>query len=174
MTKPASENVEPLTEIVDGDAYIAVLLRRQAAWRDAHTVDGIEPRFLPLLEHFVRAADEPYVRLPEQKPAPKRIPKPRQYRSAESLRAELAEVEKRMGMVAGRSDTGDRAAANLSPVSRSRSAARAGRRRFAAMDRDLETYTRLARRRDVLKGRIERANSREQLKPKTEENKPHE
>lgn len=154
-------DVEPLTEIVDGDTYIEVLLRRQAAWRDAHTVDGIVPVFLPMLEHFVREADEPYVRLHEQKPTPKRTPTPRRYRSAASLRAELADVEQRMERVAGRSDTGDRAAANLSPHSRSRAVSRAGRRRFAAMDRDLETYTRLLRRRDSLKSRIAKAEARE-------------
>lgn len=154
-------DVEPLTEIVDGDTYIEVLLRRQAAWRDAHIVNGPAPTLLPLLEHFVRAADEPYVRLPERKPTPKPAPQPRRYRSAASLRAELAEVEQRMARVVGRSDTGDRAAANISPHARSRSAARAGRRRFAAMDRDLETYTRLSQRRDSLTSRIAKADARE-------------
>ncbi|TKG67041.1 hypothetical protein [Prauserella endophytica] len=163
MTKQMPiDGTEPLTEVVDGDTYIEVLLRRQAAWLGARSGGAVVPKFPPPLEYFVRAADEPYVRLPEPTPAPKRTPKPRQYRSVESLRAELADIEQRMEMVAGRSDTGDRAAANLSPVARSRTAARAGRRRFAAMDRDLETYARLAHRRDALKGRIARAEAREQ------------
>lgn len=154
-------DVEPLTEIVDGDTYIEVLLRRQAAWRDAQAARGIMPKFPHPLEYFVREADEPYVRLPERKPTPKPSPTPRRYRSAASLRAELAEVEQRMERVAGRSDIGDRAAANISPYARSRVAARAGRRRFAAMDRDLETYTRLLKRRDSLKSRIAKADARE-------------
>lgn len=155
------QDVEPLTEIVDGDTYIEVLCRRQAAWQEAQAASGIMPKFPHPLEYFVREADEPYVRLPEKKPTPKRTPEPRRYRSAASLRAELAEVEQHMERVAGRSDTGDRAAANLSPHSRSRAVSRAGRRRFAAMDRDLETYTRLLKRRDSLKSRIAKADARE-------------
>jgi hypothetical protein len=152
---------EPLTEPISGEDYMSVLLARQAAWRDAYTVGGRAPARPPLLEHFVLDADVPFVVVPDHAPKPKPKPQPRQYRSAESLRAELAKVEATMDRVAGRSDTGDRAAANLSPSARSRAARTAGRRRFAQMDRDLERYTQLRQRASALASQIARAEARE-------------
>lgn len=149
--------IGPLTEPISGDEYVrVVLVQRQQAWIAAH---GASPGFPPLLEWFVTVEDESFVQLPE--PAAKPVPKPRRYRSAASLRAERDELLRRMEAVAGRSDTGDLAAANLSPSARSRSARVAGRRRFAQMDRDLSTFTGLRRRVDALAGRILRAEARE-------------
>lgn len=158
----ADTESEPLTEPVDGDQYIEVLLRRQEAWREARAAYGTNYRMLPPLERFVRAADEPFVRIPESQPTQERKPRaPRRYRSAAELKAEHAALEERMAAVAHRSGMADRAAANLSPHSRSRAAASAGRRRFEAMDRDLAEYTRLRQRRDALTGKIARAEHRE-------------
>lgn len=146
-----------LTGPISGEEYIQVLLARQAAHVAAHP----HPRgWPPLLEWFVRAEDEPYVVLPEATPVPKRTPKPRVYRSAESIRAELEIVDAQLAAF-GVNDVPDRAAANLSPHARSRAAARAGRRRFTRMDRDLQRYTALTRRRDRLAGRLATAEARE-------------
>jgi hypothetical protein len=82
------------------------------------------------------------------------------YRSAESIRAELEIVDAQLAAF-GVNDVPDRAAANLSPHARSRAAARAGRRRFTRMDRDLQRYTALTRRRDRLAGRLATAEARE-------------
>lgn len=144
-----------LTGSISGEEYIQVLLARQAAYVGAHPYG-----FPPLLEWFVRTEDEPYVVLPDAAPAPKRTPKPRVYRSAESIRAELEGVDAKLATF-GANDVPDRAAANLSPHARSRAAARAGRRRFERMDRDLEKYAALTRRRDQLAGRLATAEARE-------------
>jgi hypothetical protein len=153
--------IGPLTGPISGDEYVrVVLVRRQEAWIAAHETSR---GFPPLLEWFIEPGDEEFVQLPEavEKPSSKDAPKPRQYRSAESLRAERDGLLRRMEQVAGRGDLGDRAAVNLSPYARSRAARTAGRRRFAQMDRDLETYTKLKRRLDVLNSRIARAEARE-------------
>lgn len=155
-----------LTHVVTGDEYMEILLKRQAAFT-AHIAEhggGVKLRYPPLLEWFVRDADADFVRLPDQAPAPpKPTPKPRVYRTAASIRAELASVEARMAQVAGRTDYGDTAAANLSPNARSRAARTAGRKRFDQMDRDLATYTRLDQRRQRLAGRLRAAEARERL-----------
>jgi len=150
-----------LTEPISGEDYMEVLVARQAAYVATQGQSGPLQRFLPLLEWFVRAEDEPFVILPESTPAPKRTRQPRVYRSAASIRAELDDVEARLAAF-GANDVPDRAAANLSPHARSRAAARAGRRRFERMDRDLQRYTALARRRDQLAGRLASAEAREQ------------
>lgn len=155
--------IGPLTELISGDEYVrVVLVQRQQAWIAAQPGPA-RLRFPPLLEWFVTAEDEGFVQLPESadEPSHKPVPKPRLYRSAASLRAERDDLLRRMDAVAGRSDTGDLAAANLSPSARSRSARVAGRRRFAQMDRDLSTFTGLRRRVDALAGRILRAEARE-------------
>jgi hypothetical protein len=152
---PADETA--LTRHVSGGEYIGVLLARQAAYLAAHPPR--RPGLLPLLEWFVRDEDEPWVMLPEAAPKPK--PKPRQYRSAASIREELENVEALMAAVASNSDTPDRAAANLSPNARNQAAARAGRRRFERMDRDLERFAALQRRRDRLVSRLATAQARE-------------
>lgn len=148
----------PLTGPIHAEAYMDVLMQRQTAWLAEH---GGPLRYPPLLEWFIQPGDEQYVILPEATPAPERPRKPRVYRSADSLRAELATVETLMVAAAGRDTTADRAAANLSPHSRSKAAARAGRRRFAQMDRDLRRYAELAKRRDGLTSQLARAESRE-------------
>ncbi|HEX2297836.1 MAG TPA: hypothetical protein VHH34_04855 [Pseudonocardiaceae bacterium] len=153
----------PLSEPINGDEYVrTVLVSRQQAWFDAHP-EARDRGFPPLLEWFVQAADEQFVRLPDPDPKPSKPQRPRQYRSAASLRAERDEVEGRMMAVAGADDVGggDRAIANLSPYARSRAARNAGRRRFAQLDRDLGRYTRLKTRYDALTGRIAAADARE-------------
>lgn len=149
----------PLTEPIDGDQYVrTVLVARQEAWLEEHP-SARDRGLPPLLEWFVQAEDEPFVRLPD--PEPKPPPRPRQYRSAASLREERDEVERRMNAVADVDEPVDRAMANLSPHARSRAARNAGRRRFAQLDRDLEQYTALRRRYDALTGRIATAEARE-------------
>lgn len=59
---------QPLTKPVDGDTYVrVVLMGRQEAWFDAHP--DADRRYPPLLEWFVQAADEPFVRLPTTQPS---------------------------------------------------------------------------------------------------------
>lgn len=152
-----------LTGQVSGEAYMEVLVARQTAYMSAREQPGPLQRFPPLLEWFVRVEDEPYVVLPEQVPVPKRTAKPRVYRSAESIRTELETVDAQLAAF-GVNDVPDRAAANLSPNARSRAAARAGRRRFKRMDRDLQRYTQLKNRRDQLASRLVAADAREKRK----------
>jgi hypothetical protein len=156
---PAPEVAEPapLSKPVTGDEYMAVLLQRQAAWIARHGGDRTRP---PLLEWFIRPGDERFVQLPSETAAPKRERQPRAYRSAASLRAEHAEVQARMDAITG-AGSDDPAIVNLSPYSRSRAAARAGRRRFAQLDRDLERYTALRARLTRLENRIAMADARE-------------
>lgn len=150
-------NAAPLTEPIDAEDYMKVLLARQAVWETAHP--GF--RLRPLLEWFIVPGDEEWVRLPEPAPpAEKRQRAPRVYRSAESIRVELSAVEAEMARVAG-DDCGDSAVVNLSPLSRSRAARNAGRRRFAKLDRDLERYAKLKTRRDRLASQLARAEARE-------------
>lgn len=148
-----------LTAPVTGDEYVAVLLGRQAAWTAEHPT--VRPYgFPPLLEWFVRDEDEPFVTLPDADPTPNPARKPREYRSAASLREERDRVQAQMDTL---TDTGpyDPAYVNLSPYARGKSAARAGRKRFEKMDCDLQRYTELAKRRDALNGRIASAEARE-------------
>lgn len=149
-----------LTAPIDGDGYIELLLQRQTSWmvrRWPSWAREKAPR--PLLEWFVEPGDERFVQLP--KPAPKRRAKPRVYRSAQSLRDEHDELERRMTAIFDDDGVPDRAIANLSPLARSRAARNAGRRRFAKLDRDLERYTALRNRLDRLKFRISAAEARE-------------
>lgn len=150
-----------LTEPISGDEYVrVVLVGRQRAWLDAHPRTA-QKGLPPLLEWFIQAGDEKYVQLPEPEPAPTRQPRPRHYRSAASLRAERDTLAKRMTQIAAAGDVGDRAAANLSPHSRSRAARTAGRRRFAQMDHALERYTAMSRHLENLNQRIAAAERRE-------------
>jgi hypothetical protein len=146
--------IEPLTAPIDAEDYMQLLLKRQAAWEAAHP----HYRLRPLLEWFIEPGDERWVHLPA--PAPKRKPAPRVYRSAASIRTELAAVEAQMARIAN-SGPDDPAAVNISPFARSRAARTAGRRRFAKLDRDLERYTALERRRSRLAGRLASAEARE-------------
>lgn len=147
----------PLSEPIDGDAYIAVLLARQAAWIHRN---GGDRTFPPLLEWFIREGDENFVIVPGEKPAPKRERRPRTYRSAASLIEERDKVQARMDAITG-SGPDDPASVNLSPHSRSRAARTAGRRRFEQLDRDLERYTMLSNRLEQLNYRIRVAQRRE-------------
>lgn len=153
---PAVPN-EPLAAPIDAEDYIQLLLDRQAAWEAAHPYH----RLRPLLEWFIEPGDEQWVRLPARTPnAPKPKPTRRVYRSAASIRTELAAVEAKMARIAS-AGSDDPAAVNLSPYSRSRAARTAGRRRFAQLDRDLERYANLQRRRTRLAGRLAAAEARE-------------
>lgn len=151
---------------LSGDEYMALLQRRQQEWLDAHATE-VAPRFPPLLEWFIRDGDEDLVdpailNPPPVQAAPKRA-KPRAYRSAESLRQERDRVQAQLDAIHNRDggDRGDRAAANLSTRSRSRSARSAGRRRFEQMDRDLERHGKLTVRLKHLDQRIAAAEARE-------------
>lgn len=151
---------EPIATPMTGEQYMTVLVERQQAWKQAHAKPGVRLRFPALLEWFIQPGEEHLVLLPEPAPKPPRTP--RVYRSAESLRQERAELMEHMARVAGCNDAPDRAAANLSPHSRSRAARTAGRRRFARMDRDLEKYAALQRQLTALNGQIARAEAREE------------
>jgi hypothetical protein len=151
-----TDGIAPLTAMIDGEDYMRVLLDRQASWEAAHP----DCRLRPLLDWFVVDGDEQWVILPEHKPQPKRQPKRRVYRSAASIREELARVEAQMTRIAG-SGPDDPAAVNISPHARSRAARTAGRRRFAKLDRDLERYAQLDTRRSRLAGRLAAAEARE-------------
>lgn len=155
---PVVDEPAPLSEPIDGEAYIEVLLARQAAYISRNFPYGTD--IPPLLSHFVRDEDAAFVVLPEQKPQPKRVSKPRVYRSAASIREELEQVIAQRDAIGG-NEPADRAIANISPFARSKSAARAGRRRFAQMDRDLEKYARLTQRIETLRFRLLSAEARE-------------
>lgn len=149
-----------LSAPISRDDYMLVLLARQAAYVVAQQESGPLLRYPPLLEWFIRDEDEAYVVLPDVAPQPKRTPKPRVYRSAASIREELEKVDAQL-LAFSSPDLPDRAAANLSPYARSKAAARAGRRRFERMDRDLERYTKLKNKRDALASRLALAEARE-------------
>jgi hypothetical protein len=153
VAKPA-----PLTSPVNGDEYIAILLQRQAAWIARNHPRGT--RFPPLLEWFIQDGDEKWVQLPETTPAPPKKRTPRVCRSAASLREERDKVQAKMDRIAD-SGSDDPASVNLSPFSRSKPAARAGRRRFEKLDHDLERYTKLDARLTHLNHRINTAEARE-------------
>lgn len=157
---PAPAAVEPLdlTGPVTGDEYIAILLQRQAAYIARNSPNGTTCP--PLLEWFIRADDEDFVQIPEPAPAPKQKTTPRVYRSAASLREERDRVQAQIDNF-GDSSAPDRASANLSPNARSKAARNAGRQRFERMDRDLERFTALVKRRDMLNGRVATAEDRE-------------
>lgn len=148
---------------ISGEDYMLVLAARQAAYMAARPESGPLLRFPPLLEWFIRDGDEQYVALPESAPVPKRPPTPRaprKYRSADSIRAKLETVTRQLDAI-GANDSIDNAVVNIGPSSRNRAVARAGRARFARMDRDLERYTQLAQRRNRLAGHLASAEARE-------------
>lgn len=163
LTVADSAAFAPLAAPIDGEAYMELLVARQAAWEAGHFCDDrLRPQswVRPLLEWFIQDGDEKWVTVPESKPAPKRVTTPRVYRSAASIREELATVDAQMDRIAG-SGSEDNAVVNLSPYSRSRAARSAGRRRFAQLDRDLEQYGELRKRRDALASRLISAEARE-------------
>jgi hypothetical protein len=162
LTVPDSDAFAPLTAPIEGEAYMQLLLDRQAAYEATHPPkpDAITLRFPALLEWFIQPGDEDWVDVPETQPQPKRVATPRVYRSATSIAEELARIDARMAQIAN-SGPDDPAAVNISPYSRSRAARTAGRRRFAQLDRDLERYVALRKRRDALAGRLLSAQARE-------------
>jgi hypothetical protein len=154
-----------------GDEYIDVLKQRRDQWLAEHPARphdaAITPKFETpaLLSWFVRAGDEDLVELPErEKPAPKADAKPaprtRSTVDTAALVAQRDALVAQRDRIAGDGPV-DRACANLSPSSRNRAAASAGRRRFVAMDRDLARYTELAKRIKVLDQRIAVAQRRQ-------------
>ena len=153
-----SDDSTILSGPISGEDYMLVLAARQAAFVAAQS--SPELRYPPLLEWFIRDEDAAHVVLPEPETAPKRTPKPRVYRTAESIRAELDTVTGQLDAI-GANDPTDPAAVNISPFSRNKAVARAGRARFARMDRDLERYTQLSQRRNQLAGRLASAEARE-------------
>lgn len=155
---PVVDEPAPLSVPIDGDAYIEILLARQAAYVSRNFPYGTH--LMPLLESFVRDEDAAFVILPEQAPQPKRQPKPRVYRSAASIREELERVTAQRDAI-GADEPADRAIANISPFARSRAAARAGRRRFERNDRDLQRYVALTRRIENLRMSLLMAEARE-------------
>lgn len=157
LTIPDSDAFAPLAAPIDGPAYMDLLVTRQTAY-ETHRPNRLG--FPTLIEWFIQPGDENWVRIPEEKRQPKRVTTPRVYRSADSIAEELAEVETKLAAF-GTEDCDDNAVVNLSPYSRSRAARNAGRRRFAQLDRDLERYTALCKRRDALQGRLTTARARE-------------
>jgi hypothetical protein len=152
-----TEEPVSLTAPITGDEYIKVLLARQSAYIARHGGNLTMP---PLLEWFIRAEDEPFVILPEHTPAPKREREPRNFTPAAELRKRRDEVQAKLDSF-DNDGPADQAITNLSPYSRNKAAARAGRRRFAKMDRDLSKYSELRDRRDVLNHRIALQDARE-------------
>lgn len=136
-----------------GDEYIALLLERQAAHMAAHP--PVQPWLRPLLEWFIQPGDEELFTPPEVEPQPKRVTKPRVYRSAASLR------EERDRLVAQTRPL-------LEPLSPDRAASGGvalGRKRTARMqqreDSRLRRYVALTRRIAALESRIAAAEVRE-------------
>ena len=186
---------EPVTNALarklTGDEYIALLERRRNAWEAANppraaleaSIERIKrdfPGMNPvirsdwepwpaLLTWFIEDGDEDLVDIPEQKPQPKRKPKPRVYRSAASLREERDKLVAQRDAITADDEAPDRAIANLSPSARSKAARTAGRRRFAKLDRDLEKYANLSRRIASLNSRIINAEARERRAAETAE-----
>lgn len=158
---PAATDAEepaPLAAPITGEEYMGVLLARQAAYIARNFPNGTS--LPPLLEWFIRDEDEPFVILPERALAPKRESKPRNFTPAAELRRRRDEVQAKLDAF-GNDGPADRAMANLSPYARSKSAARAGRKRFEKMDRDLSKYTELRNRLEVLNHRIALQEARE-------------
>jgi hypothetical protein len=151
------------TDLLSGDQYMELLIQRQKAWMEAHP-DAYNDRFPPLYVWFIKPGDEALVDMAslEHEPTVKREPQPRQYRSAESLRAERDKVQEQIDAL-WNAGPADRAAANLSPFSRSKAARRAGRRRFEALDREIERGAHLNRRLASLNSRIISAEAREAI-----------
>lgn len=161
--RPVFAGFEPITTPMTGEEYMTVLAERQQTWEREHTKPGVRLRFPALLEWFIVPGEEHLVQLPETaEPTTRPARRPRTYRSAESLRQERDRLAQCMEQVAGAGDTHDQASTNLSPYSRSRVVRRAGRRRFAAMDRALEKYARMVKRLAQLDGQIARAEAREE------------
>src|SRR5690625_3726538 len=113
-----------------GEEYIAVLEERRAAYMAARPSQpaGV----VPPLEWFIEPGDEHLVTLPAPEPKAERpMPQPRRYRSAASLRVERDRAQAELDALTGTG--GDTAEVNISPHSRNRAVARAGRRRMAAL-----------------------------------------
>lgn len=137
---------EPMTL----DEYMQLLCQRAdefMAPRYAHA-RGQRPQPLPpLLEWFILPIDEQFVLLP--RPAPKRAPVPRRYRSSSQLRAQRdALVRRRDAIMFGGADP---AACNVNT-----------RARWKKLDRDIAAVAKLTARIDKLHGRIRSAEYREQ------------
>lgn len=156
--EPVVEEPTPLAKPISGAEYIDVLLQRRAAWMSAKR--PFKPKFPPPVEYFMRAEDEQFVQVPEAEPQPKRQRTPRVYRSAASLREARDKVAAKLAAF-NTNDVPDRAAANLSPNAKSKAARRAGQRRFAKMDRDLQRYVELQRKLTTLDFRVKAAEARE-------------
>lgn len=158
-TREPAPQPPPLTAPIDGEAYMQLLLQRQADWAATRWPGGVPTgTWLPLLESFIQAADEEFVQLLDRV---KRERPPRTYRSAASLREERVRVDAQIDALISKDGSLDGAAVNLSPYSRSRAAASAGRRRFKTLDRDVEKSTALRKQLSGLDGRIMRAEARE-------------
>lgn len=143
-----------------GDDYIAVLTRRREEYMAERP--GQPEWLVPLLEWFIRPGDEQMVTLPSPPPKQERPERtPRQFRSAASLRGDRRQLQARLDALTDAGAGGDVASVNLSPYSRSRAAASAGRRRMAALDRDIGRAAQLIRQIEALDARIARADQRE-------------
>ena len=139
-----------------GEEYMNVLLERQAAYETEHSR---RPGFPPLLEWFIRPGDEELFTPPPETRQPKKITKPRTYRSAASL------VEERDRLAA-------KAAPLVAPLLPDRAASHGkaigvkGTARIQAReDSRLRRYVELNKRIRALESRIARATARERKGP---------
>lgn len=154
--------------MMTGDEYMKLLEQRRDQWLAEHPTrpheGGIRPKFEtpPLITWFIRDGDENLVNLPEPsrpQPKPKTSRRARRVVDVAALLARRDALVEQRNRIAGNGPA-DRACANLSPASRNRAAASAGRRRFAQMDRDLERYASLTCQIDQLNHQITRASAR--------------
>lgn len=127
--------------------YIDVLLTRQAAYAAEHPPVPGREWARPLLDWFIEDDDEVEgITYDVVEPTPAATPQRRdrrpEYRARlDRNRARLQLIEQRLAALVG--DGGDPAQVNISPYSRSRAAAAAGRRRYATLDRNLDRTSRL-------------------------------
>jgi len=157
------------------DQYMDLLLQRcdeeherVQAERAAKGLPPLKSWVKPTPDMMVRDSDEALIdtdalnaRLSTlDKPAPRRQPKPRTYRSAASLRAEHDTVNQRIAALDGirRHDTDDMAAYGGIGV---RQTPRQHRQYAARVDRAISDYVALEQRRSGLEARLRRAEIRE-------------
>ena len=151
---------------VTGDEYMTLLLERQAEHMASRPAppDGVKLaawiELPPPLEMFVLPGDEDLFTPPKHVPAPKRETTPRTYKPASHWRALREKAQADLDRLTG-GTSDDPAVVNLSHTSRSRAARNAGKRRMAALERDVEKAARLMSRIEFLDHKVLMADARE-------------